>query len=56
MTPRDLFRDSPAAIAQAHRAAAETARRSPFETPEAAERRARWHEAQAEQLERQVAA
>lgn len=52
----DLYRDDPRAIARAHRLAADTARRNPFETPDAAEQRARYYEAQAEQIERQVAA
>ena len=47
----DLYRDDPAAIARAHRLAAETARLNPFETPDAAERRARYYEQQAEQVE-----
>ena len=45
-----IFRDSAKAQAEAYRVAAETARRNPFETPEAAERRARYYEQQAAQL------
>jgi hypothetical protein len=52
----DLYRDDPRAVARAHREAAETARRNPFETPDAAEARARYYEAQADAIERQVRA
>lgn len=47
----DLYRHSDAALAQAHRLAAEAARRNPFETPDQAEARARHHEAEAARLE-----
>lgn len=47
----DLFHHSPKALAQAHRIAADTARRNPYETPEQAERRAQHHEAEANRLE-----
>lgn len=47
----DLFRHSPKAMAEAHREAARTARRNPFEAPEDAERRARHHEDEAARLE-----
>ncbi len=47
----DLYRHSPDARAEAYRAAAETARRNPFETPEAAEQRARFYEAEAARLQ-----
>jgi hypothetical protein len=51
----DLYRHGdPAAVARAHRLAADTARRNPFETPEAAEQRARYYERRAETLERQA--
>lgn len=50
-TQRDLFRHSPQAMARAFRVAAESARTNPFETPEQGERRARYYEAQAQQLE-----
>jgi hypothetical protein len=50
-TQRDLFRDSPRAMAQAFRVAAESARINPFETPDQAERRAQHYEAEAQRLE-----
>ena len=54
MTQLDLYRHSATALARAHRIAAETARRNPYETPEQAERRAQHHEAEANRLERQA--
>jgi len=50
----DLYRHGDAAMAQAHRLAADAARRNPFETPDRAEARARYHEAEAAKLEGQV--
>lgn len=47
----DLFRHSPQALASAHREAAAAARTNPYETPDAAERRARHHEAEAARLD-----
>ncbi|GAB3744896.1 hypothetical protein [Lysobacter olei] len=48
---RDLLRESPKALAEAHREAARAARRNPYETPDDAERRARYYEREAERLE-----
>lgn len=48
----DLIRHSPPELAKAHRAAAAAARNSPYETTEQCEARARYHEAEAEALER----
>lgn len=50
-TQRDLFRDSPRAMAHHFRVAAETERRNPFFTPEQAERRANYYLAEAQRLE-----
>lgn len=51
LTQLDLYRHSAPALAVAHRLAAEAARRNPFETPEAGERRAAHHEREAARLE-----
>jgi len=48
---RDLLHESPPAMAAAHRIAAESARRNPFETPDDGERRAQYHEREAERIE-----
>jgi hypothetical protein len=50
-TQRDLFRDSPRAMAHHFRVAAETERRNPFFTPDQAESRAKFYEAEAQRLE-----
>jgi hypothetical protein len=44
----DLIRHSDAGLAEAFRKAADAARRSPFETPDRCEERARYYEEQAE--------
>ena len=48
----DLIRNSPPELAKAYRLAAETERRNPHFTPDAAEARARYYEREAERLER----
>lgn len=50
-TQLDLYRHSAMAMAAAHRLAAEAARRNPFESPDAGERRAQYHENEAARLE-----
>lgn len=50
-TQRDLFRDSPRAMAHAFRVAAESARTNPYESPDDAERRAQHYLAEAQRLE-----
>lgn len=51
----DLYRHGDAGMAAYYRAAAETARRSPWETPEACEQRARHYEHLAELHEAKTA-
>lgn len=47
----DIIRHSDQGLAEAFRVAADTARRNPFETPDAAEKRARLYEQQAAEHE-----
>lgn len=51
-TQPDLIRHCDRSMAAAFRAAADTARRNPFEPPDIAEQRAAYYEAQAEKYER----
>ena len=48
---RDLIRENDSALAKAYREAAETALRNPFETPDAAQRRAETYLAIAQRYE-----
>jgi hypothetical protein len=50
-TQLDLYRHTDAAMAEAFRRAAETARNNPFETPDQCERRAAHYEEQAKRCE-----
>lgn len=50
----DLLRHAPPELAKAFRAAAESARTNPFETPEQCEARARYYEAEARALEQRA--
>jgi hypothetical protein len=50
-TQLDLYRHSDAGMAAHYRAAAETARQNPWETPDACEQRARFYEQCAAQHE-----
>ncbi|HEY0661465.1 MAG TPA: hypothetical protein VGD21_09140 [Lysobacter sp.] len=50
-TQLDLYRHGDAGMAEAFRKAADAARRSPFETPDRCEERARHYEEQAAQHE-----
>lgn len=50
----DLIRNSPPELARVYRIAADTARRDPHFTPDAAEARARYYLAEAERLEKRA--
>lgn len=50
----DLYRHSPAAMAKAHRDAADAALMNPYETLADREKRARFHEEQAQALEQRA--